>query len=196
MIRFIVLLAFIPVLLLSQVEFSHQGFGLDIGSKGSGFFYNRMYSNLTNSVNFIGEFRFYDIKGPDETIVFNNYSGQQYTVGGQNLILLPSFIGVNFHPFINKIENNFSPFISIRSGPIFAIDGKENANSFKDKWSNTKNHWSIGGFFGGGLEFRWLNSTSISILFGFDYLPLSKFADGSKDYSGILLHVAFNKIKN
>ena len=193
---FIVFLLFTPVILLSQVEFSHQGFGLDIGSNGSGFFYNRMYSNPNNSFNLIGEFRLYDIKGPDETIVFNNYSGQQYTVGGQNLILLPSFFGINFHPFINKIENNFSPFISIRSGPIFAIDGKEGTKSFNEKWSGANTHWSIGGFFGGGVEFRWLNNTSISVQFGFDYLPLSKFADGNKDYSGFLLHAAFNKIKN
>ena len=42
-------------------------------------------------------------------------------------------------PFAGQIANNFSPFITIRGGTTFAIDGKEGVGSYKEKWGKCKN---------------------------------------------------------
>ena len=40
-------------------------------------------------------------------------------------------VGVNYHPFAGQIANNFSPFITIRGGTTFAIDGKEGVRAIR-----------------------------------------------------------------
>ena len=80
--------------------------------------------------------------------VYDYWTNQYTTISGQNLILMPFMVGVNYHPFAGEIANNFSPFITIRGGTTFAIDGKEGSGSYKQKWSKAETHWSPAGFVG------------------------------------------------
>ena len=98
-------------------------------------------------------------------------------------------------PFAGEIANNFSPFVTLRGGPIFTIDGEETGDNFMERWSNSQTHWSPGGFIGGGVEFKWVNLSSVILHIGVDILPLSQTADGRKDYSGMLIHIAFNRFR-
>ena len=113
-----------PVLLLGQFDQAFNGFGLDIGSSGSGMFITRQLTHTSEIYSLNGELRFYDIKADDETIVYDYYTGQYQSVGGKSLFMMPLLIGANYYPFTGKIENNFSPFITARAGAVLTVDGK------------------------------------------------------------------------
>ena len=166
---------------------------MDIGSKGSGFFFNYLIGNTAKNLDIISEARYFDIKGDTEMYVYDYWTNQYTTISGQNLILMPFMIGFNYHPFAGEIANNFSPFVTIRGGTTFAIDGKEINGSFKQKWGKAKTHWSPAGFIGAGIEFRWLNQSSVVLHIGADILKLRQEADNKDDYSGLLIHIAFNR---
>ena len=188
----ILIVCFVPILLKGQFNDRYRGFGLDIGSSGSGLFvtFSSLHSSQKMSLN--GEFRFYDIKAPDETLVYDYYSGQTRNAGGISLVMFPLFFGVNFYPFVGKIENNFSPFITTRGGIVFTIDGKE-SGTFKNRWTKANTQFSPGGFIGAGIDFKMVGQTSVSTMFGIEIIKLNEIADSVKDYSGFLIHISFNR---
>ena len=98
------LLTFVfPVFLLGQFDQVTNGFGLDIGSSGSGMFIMRNYVHASERLALNGELRFYDIKGDDETIYYDIYTGQYKSGGGKSLVMFPVFVGGNYYPFVGKI---------------------------------------------------------------------------------------------
>jgi hypothetical protein len=139
-----------------------------------------------------GEVRFYDIKADDETIVYDYYTGQYKSVGGQSLVMLPVFIGGNYYPFVGKIENNFSPFIAIKGGVVTTVNGDEFGH-FRRRWKEPTIQYTPGGFLGVGIDFKIVGQSSVMVMVGFEYLPLKKETDGKKDYSGFLIHLSFNR---
>ena len=191
--RYLIYLILFSNIIFGDSANKRYGAGIDIGSKGSGFFFNYLIGNNAKNLDIISEARYFDIKGDTEMYVYDYWTNQYTTISGQNLILMPILIGVNYHPFAGKIENNFSPFITFRGGTNFAIDGKEINGSYKQKWSKAKTHWSPAGFVGGGIDFRWLNQSSMVLHIGYDILKLSQKADNVDDYSGLLIHIAFNR---
>ena len=182
---------FISVL-FGQFEDAYYGFGLDIGSSGSGFFLNGKIPHSSKKLSINAELRFYDIKDPNETMVYDPYYGTSRTIGGVSLVMLPVFLGSNYYPFVNKIQNNFSPFIAIRGGGLFTLNGSEEG-SFRERWRKIDRQFSFGGFFGTGVDFNMYGQTTISPMVGYELLPLKYKADGEKDYSGMLIHIAFNR---
>ena len=170
----------------------YNGFGLDIGTSGSGIFITRQAIHESGNYSFNGEIRFYDIKASDETIVYNYYSGQYQTVGGKSLFMLPFFFGANYYLFNGKIENNFSPFLTIRMGGVLSVDGDEQG-SFRQRWSDPQTQLNPGGFLGAGIDFKMVGQTSVSVMIGLEILPLNQEFDGSDNYSGRLIHISFNR---
>ena len=83
-----------PILIVGQFSSVQYGLGLDIGSSGSGIFFNHMWTNTSETASIIAEFRYFDVKGDEETIVYDYWTNQYSTVGGQNLILLPMLLGM------------------------------------------------------------------------------------------------------
>ena len=75
------------------------GAGLDIGSKGSGIFFNYLSGNNKKNFDFVGEIRYFDIKGETETIVRDPFTYELTTIGGQNLLFIPVLVGFNYHPY-------------------------------------------------------------------------------------------------
>ena len=190
----------IPLFLDAEFDNTSNGFGMDIGSSGSGFFLIRQYSNYDGNFAFNSEVRFYDIKAENETIIYDYYSGQYQAVSGKSLFMTPIFFGLNYYPFIGKIENNFSPFLTARSGFVLIFDGKDNGN-FKNRWSDPTFESSIGGFIGCGIDFKYIRKSYISAMFGYEFLPSDPSEDSSKltsnsnytGISGILIHIAINR---
>tara|TARA_B100001057_G_scaffold251354_1_gene251617 strand:- start:3 stop:599 length:597 start_codon:yes stop_codon:yes gene_type:complete len=173
------------------------GAGLDIGSNGSGIFFNYLSGNNKKNFDLVGEIRYFDIKGETESIVYDYWTNQYVTISGQNLLFIPALVGFNYHPFAGQIANNFSPFITIRGGLNLSIDGKEGNGSYNKIWRKAKTQWSSAGFIGGGIEFRWYNQSSVALHIGSDIIKLKQEADQKKDYSGLLIHISFNRfIKN
>ena len=189
--RLILKFAFISIL-CGQFEQPYYGFGLDIGSSGSGLFINGQMSHNSKKYSLNAELRFYDIKDPNESIVYDPYYGTTRAIGGVSLIMVPIFIGSNYYPFINKIDNNFSPFLAMRGGGLFTVNGAE-VGSFWQRWKNVETQFTMGGFFGFGIDFKLYGQTTVSPMVGYEILPLENEADGQKDYSGMLIHIAFNR---
>ncbi len=181
-----------PVLLLGQFDQAFNGFGLDIGSSGSGMFITRQLTHTSEIYSLNGELRFYDIKADDETIVYDYYTGQYQTVGGKSLFMMPLLIGANYYPFTGKIENNFSPFITARAGAVLTVDGKE-FGTFSERWKNPDTQISPGGFIGIGIDLKMVGQSSVSTMVGLELLPLNEQADGQNNYSGFLIHLSFNR---
>ena len=169
------------------------GAGLDIGSKGSGIFFNYLSGNVEKNFDFVGEIRYFDIKGDTESIVYDYWTNQYVTISCQNLLFIPMLVGFNYHPFAGKIANNFSPFITFRGGLNFSIDGKEGNGSYKETWRKADTQWSTAGFIGGGIEFRLYIQSSIALHIGCDIIKLKKKADQKTNYSGLLIHISFNR---
>ena len=186
-------LTLFPVLLLGQFGQIKNGFGLDVGTSGSGLFISRQYVHTSEAFAVNAEIRLYDIKAEDETIVYDYYTGQYKTVGGKSLFMVPIFTGANYYPFVGKIENNFAPFFGFKVGAVFTADGKENG-TFRQRWNNPKTQFTAGGFLGIGIDFMLVGRSSVAVMVGYEYLPLKEVTDGKKDYSGFLIHVSFNRI--
>ena len=181
-----------PVLLLGQFDQAFNGFGLDIGSSGSGIFITRQLTHSSEIYSLNGELRFYDIKADDETIVYDYYTGQYQSVGGKSLFMMPLLIGANYYPFTGKIENNFSPFITARAGAVLTVDGKE-FGTFSERWKNPDTQISPGGFIGIGIDLKMVGQSFVSTMVGLELLPLNEQADGQNNYSGFLIHLSFNR---
>ncbi|MFL2983270.1 MAG: hypothetical protein ACJZ12_02645 [Candidatus Neomarinimicrobiota bacterium] len=179
-------------LIFAELNQSYNGFGLDIGKSGSGIFITRQGIHESGNFSINGELRFYDIKASNEVIVYDYFSGQYQSVGSKNLFMIPFFIGANYYLFNGKIENNFSPFLTCRVGGVLSVDGKE-VSVFKDRWDNPDTQITPGGFFGLGIDFQMVGQTSVSVMVGYELLPLYRKFDGLDDYSGILIHISFNR---
>ena len=179
-------------LLLGQFNKKYYGFGLDVGSNGAGVFVTGQSMHQTEKFSLNADIRFYDIKAKEETVVYNYYYGQFESVGGISLVMVPIFMGANYYPFAGKIENNFSPFVTFRAGINITFDGKE-IGSFSDRWNNADVLVSPGGFLGVGIDVITYGPTSVSTMVGLEILPLNDMADGADDYSGMLIHIAFNR---
>ena len=95
-----------PILIVGQFSSVQYGLGFDIGSSGSGIFFNHMWTNTSETASIVAELRYFDVKGDEETIVYDYWTNQYSTVGGQNLILLPMLLGGNYYPFAGMIANN------------------------------------------------------------------------------------------
>ncbi len=180
------------VFLFGQFDQITNGFGLDIGSSGSGMFVTRHYFHSSEKIALNSELRFYDIKAEEETIVYDYYTGQYKTVGGKSLFMIPVFFGTNYYPFVGKIENNFAPFIALKGGVVTTVDGRE-FGTFSERWKNPDVQYSPGGFVGVGIDFKIVGQSSVMAMVGVELLPLSQEADGEKDYSGFLIHLSFNR---
>ena len=190
MIKLILLL--FPVFIFGQFSQITNGFGLDIGSSGSGMFITRNYIHDSEKYSFNGELRFYDIKADDEIIVRDYNTGQYTSVGGKSLFMIPAFVGGNYYPFVGKIENNFSPFLAIKGGIVLTVDGEE-SGIFSERWENPDLQVSPGGFIGGGIDFKIVGQSSVTVMVGYEILPMNKIIDGQKNYSGFLIHLSFNR---
>ena len=95
----ILLNIFLCSTLFSQFDQLYNGFGVDIGTSGSGIFLTRQAIHDSKYFSLNGEIRLYDIKASDETIVYDYYSGHYQTVGGKSLFMLPFFFGSNYYLF-------------------------------------------------------------------------------------------------
>ena len=175
----------------SLSSLNYSGFGLDVGERGSGIFFNRTWSK-SEELCFIGEIRIFDVKHPDEIIIQDYNTGRGYKFNDINLMLLPLLLGAKYYPFVGKIANNFAPFVSAKAGPILALDGAE-SGTFKEKWiTNLDYYFTLGGYFGVGADLLTSNSTILSIRVGYDILPMKGKIDGSDQYNGALVRLGFN----
>jgi len=166
-----------------------SSFGIATGSHGWGISYQRILkSNVNSEINF--EFRFYDVKGTDEFPISTNYGTE--TINEKSLVISPVFAGFRYYPFEGKIENNFSPFVTLKAGPLFIFDGNEEITSFFERWKKAETHVAFGGHAGIGVKFLRSNVSSISVSAGLDIFPMNGTIDDQSQYNGFLLQFEFS----
>jgi len=164
--------------------------GIAAGSHGWGISYKRILKSQSSSeLNF--EIRFYDVKGSDE-FVFYNYPGGTETINEKSLVLIPVFGGWKYYPFVGKIENNFSPFLTLKAGPLFIFDGDEDISSFFKRWKKAQTFVTLGAYVGAGIKFLTSNVSSIAISAGLDVLPMNEIIDDRSNYNGFIIQIDFS----
>ena len=189
MIRLNIICLFLLSLTMGKTA-NPSSFGIATGSHGWGISYQRILkSNVNSEINF--EFRFYDVKGTDE-FAFSTYYGGTETINEQSLVISPVFAGFRYYPFEGKIENNFSPFVTLKAGPLFIFDGNEEITSFIERWKKAEIHVAFGGHAGIGVKFLRSNVSSISVSAGFDIFPMNETIDDQSQYNGFLLQFEFS----
>ena len=138
----------------SSQTFSTRGaLGITIGDRGTGLTYQKPIK-YTNNLKLGIELRWFDAKLAEEIPFYNPYTGRYEKRDKISLALFPLFGSMSYFPFEGKIANNFSPFISVKGGPVLTLDGDEFIESFTERWRNATAHWNIGGNVGIGVEFR------------------------------------------
>ena len=164
--------------------------GIAAGSHGWGISYKRILKSKPDSeLNF--EIRFYDVKGEDE-FLFSDDFGNVNSYNKKSLVLIPVFGGWKYYPFVGKIENNFSPFLSLKAGPLFIFDGDEDISSFFERWKKAQTFVTFGGYVGVGIKFFASNVSTIAVSTGLDILPMNGIIDDRSHYSGLIIQIDFS----
>ena len=164
--------------------------GIAAGSHGWGISYKRILKSKPDSeLNF--EIRFYDVKGEAEFFIFDRF-GNVNTYNEKSLVLIPAFGGWKYFPFAGKIENNFSPFLTLKAGLLFIFDGDEDISSFFERWKKAQTFVTFGGYVGVGIKFLASNVSSIAVSAGLDILPMNGIIDDRSHYNGLIIQIDFS----
>lgn len=127
-------------------------------------------------------------RGENEYPVYNYYYG--YYMEKTNKKRL-SFLNVNLRYkkilFVDKIANNFRPFLLASVGPVIAFD-PPNVQSFSERWKNIDTKFSLNGNVGIGLDFLFQGNAGMSFFAGYNLLHfnsnLDPDPDSLKEYDG------------
>jgi hypothetical protein len=129
----------------------------------------------------------------------------------KRLSLLPVYAVYKRMFFVDKIANNFRPFLSVSLGPIVGID-PPNVPDFSDRMKGMQFPVTFGARVGAGVDFIYGPGTLVSLFVGYDVIKFSKRIDastldeepsedwippsdfyGSKDYSTLIIELRFGK---
>ncbi len=167
-----------------------RGLGFGTGTWGSGFHFSGEWQ-LDDDKYYGFEIRFIDIKNEEELPVYNPYTGNSFNVGDKALIMFPIYAKIRYLPFEGKIANNFSPFIELKLGPNFAIDGDGAARRYADRWTGAPSYTPYGGQIVMGAAFLQMSGAVLSLSIGYEFLPFGQSIDGRRSYDGTTINVTF-----
>lgn len=185
------LIAFLTII-TAQTFSTHSAVGITIGDRGTGLTIQKPIK-YSNNFKFGAELRWFDAKLAEEIPFYNPYSGRYEKRDKISLILFPLFGSISYFPFEGKIANNFSPFISLKAGPVLTLDGDEFIESFSERWRNATPHWNIGGNIGIGVEFRQPGKIYYLISLSYDLLPMDGTIDSRSNYNGTVLSFSISR---
>lgn len=167
-----------------------NNFGMLIGRQGTGISFSR-WIQVRDKFSVGGQIKWFDIKAPDEFIVYNYYTGQYENTNEQFLILFPIHGWLNYYPFEGEIDNSIRPFVSLRGGPLAAVNADELNHRFVNRWRRSETTWSFSANIGVGVEIMLPGWSSLSVLVGYDYFPMDGLVDKNSDYNGMTLEFSF-----
>lgn len=176
----------------SQINSTKFGVGLNIGNVGSGIFYHQHIKGF-EKVKLGARLSWTDVRPAREIPVYNYYTGQYENENTVSLIMFPLFGTFNYYPFEGKIANNFSPYLSIKGGPVLVLDGDESIESFAKRWSKASGSLAYGGNIGVGIEFRQSGSVHYLVELTYDMIPLKNTIDGYGNLNGTVLSLSIHR---
>ncbi|MCH7613708.1 MAG: hypothetical protein IIB95_07000 [Candidatus Marinimicrobia bacterium] len=188
----IIVMGFLFTTFLFAAE-GYKGFGLQVGEQGTGIFYHQSWRS-NDAMQWVFHGRIFDVKGDDQMMVYDYYTGQTRSVGDKYVYILPMFGGAKYFPFYDSIANNFTPFATAQLGPVLTIDGAD-SEKFATRWGKSKGLWTIGGYVGVGVDFLMANGMIVSVGAGMDFLPMNGKVKDESNYNGAIIHFAFNWLR-
>ncbi len=188
-------LAFIIIVIslgYGQVNSTKHGVGLNVGNRGSGIFYHRHIKSY-EIIKIGATIRWLDIRPPEEIPSYNYYTGRYENLNIVSLALFPLFGTIDYYPFEGKIANNFSPYISVKLGPILILNADASIKSFFERWFNADSEFTYGGNIGIGVEFRQPGKIHYSVEFSYDLIPLNSTISKYNNLNGIVLSISIHR---
>jgi len=114
---------------------------------------------------------------------YYDYWGYPHKINEISLDFVKFGILAKYHIFKGKIDNAFSPFLSVQGGGMIGLDTPEGMDLF-DKFGQAE---SIPGYYGGlyaGVDLPMGGRSAITLAMGAEQHVLSRAADGKKSWGG------------
>ena len=160
-----------------NASFAGMTYVLITNGAGIGGFYEKYFAK---SHKFGAEVSWILARGENEYPVYINYG--QYMVQENKTRL--SFLNFNLTYkkvlFVDKIANNFRPFLSVSAGPVIALDSP-NISDFSDRMKKMKAYYSINGNAGAGIDFLHSSNYGFSFFAGVNFLIFNQKLDPDPD---------------
>jgi len=198
-------LRFIPIatvltLLLSSTLFaqmpitiSEKSYGVLLSSATHGGSFGGYYvSDLGRKLQFSFQGGIMDVRGETEFPIIDPYTGYTYQTQQTNALLLPVFLGIRYHPFMDKLASGFSPYFTLGLGPVMAFDPPDEESLLTDM-GNTDITLNLGGLVAFGADIVMPGNSFFSVSFGYNLFELEKAMDGRSNYSGGMLQIMIGK---
>ena len=180
-----------------------NAWGVDIMLSNNGFGAGGFYRHeFTDVLSGFAQLAISDVKDDNEVEFFDQYTGQSYTPGKINrLLLIPITFGMQYRLFKDDIVDNFRPYISGGLGPslifvapyshpttITTPDGLSITNYDQiDFFSSLKKgqfRYTLGGYIGAGAYFGAETGTLTGVSVRYYYIP---YAPGIESMQGVSL---------
>jgi hypothetical protein len=187
-----------------KAQFSGLSYVQITNGAGIGGFYEKYFAKSHR----IGvESNFILARGENEYPMYDYYTG--YLIEKTNKKRL-SFLNVNLRYkkvlFVDKIANNFRPFLMVSAGPVVAFD-PPNVEKLGNRIKNIETSFSFNGNVGVGLDFLYQGDSGMSFFAGYNYLHFNSRLDpdpedmkefegydfGKKDYSSALVKISITR---
>ena len=175
-----------------QLGGAKNGAGLTIGDRGVGLSYHHNFKNF-DYIKLGTVLRWFDIRPPEEIPSYNYYTGRYENRNTISLAAFPIFGNISYYPFEGKIANNFSPFISVKLGPVLVLDADEEVKAFFKRWSKANSRFTYGGNIAIGVEFRQPGKYYYSIELSYDLIPLNNTIDTYTNLDGTVLSLSLHR---
>ena len=132
------------------------------------------------------------VTGGDETYIYNPYLGRNVKINEISLDFLKSGIALKYHLFKGKLANNFSPFISIQSGGVIALDTPEDT-SFLKKYKDVRHYYGLTNNIFIGIDFMGSPKYEISVGAGYETNHFFKAVEKYKNWNGKAIYFQYGK---
>lgn len=202
--------------LIDDPEAKYRGLSLLQAKNGSGIGgYFEWSLNVSNRI--AATLNFLIVRGENDYPIYDPYYDPYgyYAVERSDktrLQLLSITPGYKRVLFVDKLDNNFRPFLMVGAGPVLAID-PPNIPDLSERIKQIRFYYSGILSVGGGIDFVYGAGTIVSLFFGYelvrfpykidlpDYLELleeeeldaSQFYTGRRDFSGLILKISFGR---
>jgi hypothetical protein len=193
---------------IDDPDAKYGGFSIIQSNNGAGFggFYEyaiNASSRLTANIHLL------IVHGKNDYPIYNPYDPYGYTyerADKTRLSFIPVLVGYKRILFVDKLANNFRPYLQIDGGFVTALD-PANVPDFSDRMKNMEVYYTGILRAGAGMDFMTTPRTLISVFLGYEYLKFAnkidlpyelpeepdKYYTGRKDFTGITIKVSIGK---
>ena len=166
-------------------------FFIDISDEGIGAGLKIYYDTLDKDTKLGFGFLFTGVRGEEEAIVFDPFTGIPHRVGRKFFTVLAPFnFSIKRRLFRERVASNLRPFIVAEAGPVWGI-AFPTANGFSNGIKKGKGQLSAGAFMGFGIEFGDKKTREYGLTLGVHYIKFPHALGERSEYLGIDVRFSF-----